>query len=252
MGLVNLQTNTSPVLLHGPAAASPTWPAISQYFMQHPPQQLMPEDLTIWTWSDPTCHEPLFAQSARACGLAVAVLGLDGQLPWCNYHKLRLNYDACVAANTEYVMGCDGLDVVVCGEVQRAVDYLQETGAKMLFNGEPKFFPDYRGVATLMEAKRVQRVTGGEYPYLNSGVWIGEREFVQAFFDICQDVYPEDLFDCSEYPHLRRDGRGSDQVLTHHWARLMPEEVQVDAQAVVFQNLAHIPQSHVRIQPSII
>jgi hypothetical protein len=252
MGLVNLQTNTSPVLLHGPKAASPAWPAISQYFMQHPPQQLMPEDLTVWMCGGPETPDPIFAQSMRLCGLPARIAGLEWAGRWSNYRKLKLNFEACKAADTPYVMCCDSLDVVVCGELQRAVDYLQETGAKMLFNGEPKFFPDYKGVPTLMDAKRVQRVTGGAYPYLNAGIWIAEREYAQAFFDICQDVYPEDIFDCTDFPNLRREGKGCDQSIIHHWSRLMPEEVRVDSNAVVFQNLAHIQPSHVRIQPSII
>lgn len=244
--LLNLVTHTSPVLLHGPQHASvDTWAKLSPHFLSHPvPQPTL--DLTAVTWSNRS--DAVFIRNAADCRLPLQVYGQDMQ-PWDNYAKFDFNVTAAKQATTRYLLGCDALDVVITGELQRAIDYLEQSTAKLIFNGELVFFPQSheRCHAT---ARQRQAAQFGVYRYLNSGVWIGEREFCEYFFDVCRDIRPLDMFEQPEaWSHIS-SGSGCDQSVMHFWQGKLADTVQIDTQANVFQNLAHVPPADVTLCPA--
>jgi len=76
--------------------------------------------------------------------------------------------------NTEYVMFCDAPDVVFLDNPEKSIDILKEYNAKLLFN-----CTRFRGGYACMEDKlKWSESIWGPNCYLNSGLYIGETEFL--------------------------------------------------------------------------
>ena len=169
---------------------------------------------------------------------------------WNNYLKFDFNIEIAKNCTTEYIMGCDSHDVLLLGHPVEIVDKFKSFDCDLLFNSEVFFYPDYNE-PVLQNWKEFEiSVAQTKHCFLNSGSWIGKRDFCEEFFSQCQKVRVHDLFDCEPYRALRKSYIGCDQSSVHHvWPRFHPK-VQLDYRCEIFINVANLPSEDVSFHPS--
>ena len=182
-------------------------------------------EVEVVTWNSrpqPYPLEGLLKQN----GQNHVVLG-RGVTPWRNPAKLGLTLAHIQQSQARYVMGMDGANVCYYGDLSRAIALLTASGKGLIFNGEqshtrigsemlcwPKRTP--------VELGRYQnRQSRSPWRFLNSGVWIAEREYAIEVFRKAKAL--DD-----------RMGGDSDQFFFHH---LFPNEPRmgIDYECRVFQ-----------------
>lgn len=203
-------------------------------------------ELTIITWNNQSKGQ--FETSLELRSIPYTCLGSQ-IVQWSNYYKLSLTLDALKTINTEFVMGCDSHDVIICGSPKRIVEQFRCFTCDLLFNSEKYFYPDF-DEPVIQRWKLFEFSVGkGKFRYLNSGAWIGRREFCLEFFTEANKVRVYDLFDCERYQFLRSSSIGCDQSSIHHiFSKFFPK-VQLDYDCVIFQNIANINKNDISIVP---
>lgn len=233
--LENLVTHSSPQIIHAPgfAHAKPKlwhdvnriWPTLSKKSFKVDPR------LAIVTWNN--AQDSLVEQSLRHNGVDCFVVGREYP-EWNNLRKFDLVAEFCTKTTAEYVIGLDSFDVVFFGDPNRCLDRFLGMGLDLVFNAELVFYPKWP-FAYYQEAELYQRqVSPGPFCFLNSGAWMGRREFCREFFSICSTIKLWTLYDMTAFPLVKN----CDQSAIHGVARRFPGRVGVDHGCQIFQNVA--------------
>lgn len=151
----------------------------------------MPKDLTIITCRNEGSMEDRIIDSLKGyesksileCNLEyLGIQGLtvltDNRLPWRNTFKIEMIKTYLDKCNTKYVMYCDAIDVIFIDDPEKVIDIFKQSNSKMLFMSSTSTdgyncMTDVYDWALKLNKER----------FLNSGVWIGETEFVKQVFE---------------------------------------------------------------------
>lgn len=216
--------NKRPILVHSPGQdhLNPCWKEIKQLCFNMPPRNKQNHNIEIITFNNSLKNEKsiygkelgLFEESAKRCNLKVNVTG-KGLNPWIGLHKVTLAYQIAINTNEKYILACDSSDVVFCGKIDLMIDKFKEKQCKLLFNAEKYFFP--KTFPMSQESLRFQNQTHNG-SYLNSGMWIGETEFVIEFLKACLGTKDID----------------NDQPMYHYWYPKFYPNVKIDLSSDIF------------------
>jgi len=150
----------------------------------------LPEDLTIITCRNSGTMEDRIIDSLSGyeyksileCSLEyLGIEGLvvlrDDRLPWRNTFKIEMVKNYLDLCTTRYVMFCDAIDVIFIDDPNRVIEIFKSHHCKMLFMSTTAT----SGYSCMPEVYKW--VTGiSKSRFLNSGVWIGNTEFVKTVF----------------------------------------------------------------------
>jgi predicted nucleic acid-binding Zn finger protein len=163
-------------------------------------------------------------------GLNYVVLG-RGIKDWKNKYKLLLALNYLRSSSRKYVLSLDSSDVLVLGDVGRVLDYFVECGYRMLFNAEAGLF----GAGPIASVWREHQESLYRPPFchLNSGVWIGEREYVISFLERCCELSVGEMVLSGQ---LNENFMDSEQVRVHTVFGTSPE-AGIDDGCEVFQTI---------------
>lgn len=110
-------------------------------------------------------------------GIKDLVVLKSSRLPWRNTFKIEMILNYLPQCNTKYILYCDAIDVIFIDDPKKVLDIFYEFECKMLFMSSTSYdgykcMPDVLTWANSIHMGK----------YLNSGVWIGETEFVAKVF----------------------------------------------------------------------
>lgn len=228
--------------IHAPdLEKNPHWPKLLRYYLSMPKSKVEQSGhVQLITWNNRD-EGPL-----ERCGYPLLVYGRE-VVAWNNYLKFAFNIQACRETRAKYVMGCDAHDVILLSSPDEILERFLSFNCKLLFNAERYFYPNVpEPIAQEWRQFEEQHYSG--FPYLNAGIWIGERDFVLDFFSACDKVRVHDLFDCSNYRALRSDFIGCDQSSIHATFPKFWPDIQIDSQAELFLNIANLDADSLEYQ----
>ena len=132
-------------------------------------------------------HKSILECNLEYLGINDLVVLTDNRLPWRNTFKIEMiyNYIQSGKCTTKYIMYCDAIDVIFIDDPNRVIDIFKAHECKMLFMSTPA----KHGYALMPQIK--QWADKLSTRYLNSGVWIGETNFVyDVFHEACNYITP--------------------------------------------------------------
>jgi hypothetical protein len=202
---------------------------------------LRPAELSILLVHDrakPTIAE----QALHYCGIDdYIVVQPPPGTQWRNSLKLRLMADWLARdCDTDYVLYVDSDDAVIRDQPARAIDYLHEAGADLLFS-DTAFVGGYRcmpGVRRWADARA--RAAGRSACYLNAGVFVGRASFLAEVLDAALACVTDDDLGRAEFFELMFAGKlcdrladfprgsGSDQEILRYLQPRFHPRMQVD------------------------
>ena len=207
------------------------------------------EEIDIITWNNK--EKGIFEKSLESKGWKYHLKGSD-QKKWDNYKKFDYNVEVCKSSKKKYIMGCDSHDVIILSDMEEIISKFEKSKSKMIFNCERFFYPDFdEPEIKKWKDNENKRGQGSKYPYLNSGAWIGEREFVLEFFEKCKPLKVYNLFNCDNYPPLKKEFIGCDQSIVHHVLLDYPE-VKLDYTCEIFMNIANMEDSDIEFEVNVL
>lgn len=228
----NELSDTFPVVFHSPDL-NRAWDLLRLKFfsVDHAPV-FLPECMSIITWNN--LEKSFLERSLEAMNIPYILKG-EGIKTWNNLMKFRLTLEAISSSDSEYFMGLDSHDVIFVGEPSEALSRFKSLGCELLFNGEMRFYPDLP-IEYYQKNKAFQDHIGKSsiFRYLNSGAWIGKRDFCLAFFKECMDIKVWEIFDCSRQEKFYN----CDQSAVHEMFRKYNPKVKIDYGSEVFCNMA--------------
>lgn len=265
----NSLNDTFPVVAHFPGGTrNKPKTEIGKLFKQlsHPvkkgiPHQIIkPDDLTIITWNSESSPS-LLEQGLNNSNIPYVVLG-QGQRPWSYILKIHLTHKALNRIETPYVMGLDAYDVIVCGDLQRAIDQLKIKKCQMLLNGDTNLFPRCPPLTDDIEQfQKSMPNSKRECRYLNSGVWITTYDFCKKYFEDCIHAHPP----TEQYKHPtppftplgttavmrpQNPPRCDQAVFNYLFTQLYPD-MQLDYNCDVFQVVNFLSAQHIAAIPQL-
>jgi len=190
--LKNLTFNTFPLVVHaqGPHDNKPYWQPIRDAFFSSPKRKIdLPKDLTILTWNNGHAAMGVFEKSMDHLGIPCLVLGKRIEVWQNSKHKPLLTYEALKNIKTKYVMGVDSRDAILIDDPSILLcRYLD------LFDCDLVFSADLMNWPNIIEFKRFEddcaKDFQTDYKYLNSGAFIGKRDFCLDFFKAASETPP--------------------------------------------------------------
>ena len=172
---------------------------------------------------------------------SVEFIVVDKYIKWITKIKELYNYIRNNFENLpEYILYCDGFDVVIINDIQNHRDILNYYKCKVLFNSEPKFwgtgaytpkdYPNYRHdlnnkIANeyIQKNKIKYELNDNNYQQsLNAGVFLGEKEFLFKLLGECLDFMNGDYH--KGYPY----GETDDQLLLRYFHNKYFEDIAID------------------------
>jgi hypothetical protein len=231
----NNLTGTYPSVIHAPDTTK-LWDQINEnFFSSRIPIAKVYKNLTIITWNN------FKSSPLESCLLKKQIpflaLGKDLTI-WNNLQKFKLNLEAFNLQTTPYYMGLDAHDVLLLGEIDYIVEKFESLNCDLLFNSESFFYPDFPINYYQNNKFFQQSKSNSKYRYLNSGAWIGRRDFCMKFFAECQKIRIWEMFDCSQYLKLFN----CDQSVVHSMFQKYYPKVKLDYNCEVFFNIANISE----------
>ena len=217
--IVKYDSSNGPIIYHAPGLNkfSPKWLMFSNNILLDKNINIKwnnKHDTTILTWNNTgekllleKCFEKFnIGYRFIDCGCPYNKNGKMFDEAWRKFleQKIPKTIEFLKSINSKYVIAADGNDCVIVNDPDKIVEFLINSGKKMIFNGNAIFYPFIEDCSILKEAKQFQdSIYGNEkYKYLNTGVWVGEREFAI-------EVMTRSIEMCSEYfssfPWLRND-----------------------------------------------
>ena len=198
-------------------------------------------NLSIITWNN--LGKGIFESSLDDWGLPYTVFGQDA-LVWNNLLKFKYNLEATVNCKTDYIMGVDSHDAAMIRNPEQLIALFEASDCDLLFNSEAYFYPDYK-ITYFQERKDFQHSLGNtKFRYLNSGAWIGRRDFCNVFFDYCSKIRLWELFDCTDMCKLYN----CDQSVTHDAFMKFFPRVKLDYECKIFLNIARLKPNEVSFE----
>lgn len=230
----NKVTNTYPSIIHSPDEYSKLWLNILEYFKTVKPKSTKSNnEVTIISWCNK--KDNILKKTSSALGEQVTFYGQSDK-EWYNLNKFKYNLEALKTFNTPYFIGLDALDVAMIGRSNFIVKKFKSLSCSLLFNCESVFYPPFYKYPYYLEHKNFQDSVGnGKFKYLNSGAWIGEREFCIEFFNECSKLNIDDFLDCGNLTKLRN----CDQSLVHYVFKKYYPKVQLDYNNNIFSNISN-------------
>ena len=165
--------------------------------------------------------------------------------------KLELNIRALKTIQTEYVIGADSSDAVLVKPLANIIDAFLTFQSQLVFNAENDLWPQNPNTITdVWRKEQVAASTYGPFRFLNSGLWMGRREFCIEFFRACMNA---DILSLVNTHQLKAYSLDSDQTRAHYSFGKFPGQVKMDCECKLFQNLAFVTDSILEmVRPSIL
>ncbi len=142
--------------------------------------------LLIVTWNNKT-SKGITEQFANAWGVDCCNLIKAGS-EFQTIYKITSLLENLKYINTPYIMGLDANDVMILEHptkiLDRFIDRFESNGYKMLINAETN---DYPSNMTKIEYE----FTDSQWHFLNSGAYIGTKEYISKFLTKALLYYPE-------------------------------------------------------------
>jgi hypothetical protein len=173
----------------------------------------IPEDLTVVTWNNKKRISGLEAQLNKF-QIPHVVLGKENSFWASNRIKpktlLKHNF------STKYVLAMDAFDVMIIRDLSNIIDDFKNFNAKILFNATSTIWPEVEEHGKIEES-----LANYPFAFFNSGVFIGEIEYIKEVF--------------SEIPYSKKEYPYSDQYLIRQEYHKRYPEIQIDWQCKIFQ-----------------
>lgn len=231
------------MVIHSPNNKHPTWVNLIKTINTRTKPAQLTDKLTIITWNN--LEEGIAEKSMKRLKVPFNTYG-KGVIQWNNLMKFAYNINSCEEITTPYIMGIDSRDVFVLSSPVEIIETFEKMSCELIFNGESKFYPDFPP-AYYQNCKSFQsKIANSKYCYLNSGSWIGKKEFCKEFFNECLKVKVWEIFDCSQWPKLHN----CDQSVVHSQFTKYYPKTQIDYNCSIFQNLANSYQSEFAVYSS--
>ncbi len=232
--LKNLINNTNPQIVHAPDDTSPLWHKIKNLFLKLSPKKYKVNKLlSIITWNN--LSEGICELSLKKNNIPFSVLGSNIE-NWCNLMKFDLTVEFLKSVDTPYCIGLDSHDVIFYGDPNLCLERFLDKRCDIVFNSEINFYPNYNNFY-FQECKNFEfQVSNSKFCYLNSGAWIGKREFALNIFQECSTIKLWNMFDCKNYPKITN----CDQSVVHGVYKKYYPRIKIDTDCNIFQNIAHL------------
>jgi hypothetical protein len=242
MRVKNKLSGTFPIIFHSPDL-NDAWSVLkSRYFKHNHDQEKIPKNLSIITWNN--LEKGVLERSLDIKKIPYIKTGSGIEI-WNNLFKFDLTLEAIKNCDSEYFIGLDSHDVIFLGSPKEALSKFKELGCELIFNGEMRFYPGIQN-AYFNENKKFQEKIGlgSKFKFLNSGAWMGKREFCLDFFEKCSQIKIWDIFDCSDHINLYN----CDQSVVHDIFRLNSDNVKIDYENNIFCNMAYFKKNNIEFQ----
>ena len=238
--IINTINKTAPSVIHAPDE-SEIWNKLVKLENLSDKKFKNHDDLLILTWNNfktSPLEECLIKRN-----LSFEALGKDINI-WNNLNKFTLNLEAIQNSNKKYIMGLDANDVLVVRDPKFIVDEFEKNDCELMFNAESFFYPNFMDIRYYLENKKFQDSIGKtKYRFLNSGSWIGKRDFCLKFFEDCSNIRIWEMFDCTGRMKLFN----CDQSVVHSVFKKYYPKVQLDYFCKIFFNIALINPNEIKI-----
>lgn len=181
-----------------------------------------PYDLTIVTWNNGQV-KGCFESQLDSLSLPYKCLGSG--MNWTTNRLKPITLKKYIQnIKTKYVLCADSFDVLILDNIEGIASRLDKIGAKVLFNATCCIYPE------IDKHREIEQALCPEPPFqfFNSGLFIGETEFVKKLLDAMQLNDP--LFMNSDQYLYRQ--------IYHDWH----PEIQIDWRCEVFQ-IMYIPEA---------
>jgi len=170
---------------------------------------------TILTFSDST--EPtLVEQSLSTFGAQCVTLG-RGVSQWRNEYKIDLALEWLSQNRCDDVLVCDGFDVLFLDHPRTAFERFRAMDCPMVLNADKRLWPRCQPSDAVF-GDFYQNRSDSPFRYLNSGAYIGEREFVIKFLRRAKESTAHAKYqadDQTHFHHAFRDMSGSGATLDY-------------------------------------
>lgn len=232
MMIINKIYKTHPDIVHCPRYSQKSlWKFIVKKY--NPSKEDNIEDLAIITWNNK--ESSILEKCLDSKNLNYFSLGKK-QKKWNNFLKFDFTLDFLKKNNFKYVLAMDSFDVIVVGKIKNVFDKFLVSNKKIIFNGEKKFYPDLN-ISYFIDCKKFQEETEIFYfKFLNSGVWIGERNFCIDFFEKCIEIKNRNPVSVEEFDKINN----CDQSIVHYVYKYFYPQCSIDSRCIMFQNLSNI------------
>ena len=120
--------------------------------------------------------------SLEYLGIDGLVVLKDDRLPWRNTFKIEMinNYLNSEKCTTKYFMFCDAVDVIFTDSPKKVIDIFESFDCDALFMSTTST----DGYNCMPDVKNfVDGINGGCRRYMNSGVYVGNTEFIKKLFN---------------------------------------------------------------------
>lgn len=186
----------------------------------------------IITWNNQKTS--ILEESLNEHQLAYQVFGKE-ILIWNNFLKFDyiLNNDY---SKFDYLIGLDSHDVIVYRNLDNIIEIFEEFNCDLVFNAEIKFYPDL-DLSYFQDAKAFQtKIKETDFCYLNSGCWMGKRDFCLEFFNYCSKIKLWEQMDTTNFTKIYN----CDQSIVHGAFKHFFPKVKLDYDRKLFLNIAHL------------
>lgn len=240
MFIKNLITNTYPCIIHAPDE-NKIWKKIVENFNSSSCfQSINIDSILIVTWNN--FESSILEECLKKRKIPFCVLGKD-ILIWNNLQKFILTLGAIKESKCEYVIGLDSHDVLVLGDFDKVLKKFLSKKCEILFNCEKKFYPDFNNNYFVENKNFQQKVSKGIFKYLNSGCWMGKREFCINFFEECSKIRLWEMLDCTDKLKLYN----CDQSVVHGMFKKYYPKIQLDYNCDIFFNISFIKSNELKL-----
>ncbi len=241
----NKHTDTYPLIIHAQGMTNPKladyFTKLTNIFLNTDPPPCDDIDLTVTNYKTIGSAQKSINHLRFPRFIALGDKHTNFEL----HHKIGIINDIMDSISTRYVLYVDSHDVLITN-LDKIINLFKTFQCKMLFNTEPFFWPgnhEYNRpeiknprpiICPNVFNPAFEDLHGCNHTnrYLNSGVWIGETDFVKNL--IAQYV-------CSPLNKLKfwHGGRiqGQDQIHYRHAFQNNHELIGLDYESVIFQTL---------------
>ncbi len=224
--LTNHLFGTTPIILHFPGESGRStclWSMRKSILRNlQPPKSPLRTDLEVVTVADSTSQ--ILFDVMHSLDLPLTVLDASGR-PWDYLLKPILLLEYLSRTTSRYILFLDAADVIVLGDINIIVDYLESLNAQCLFNATIHV-ATFNAEDASCEMSRHQPPP---FQHLNSGVFIAKVDFLKYFL--------EQVF--SIYESAKRDGQVSADAGEQTWFRKIHNQLypasQLDNRCEMFQ-----------------
>lgn len=246
----NTTHNTFPCVLHaaGSIEQNPAWNYILKKIQKSPKQPKIPlnneleiityntghKSYRMWNYSPKTLGNA--EMSMKKFAIPFTILGKNIR-NWKNIFKLNLVLQFLQQSKKKYVLALDSSDVLVIQHPNNILDFFKMQNCKMLLNASIRPFVYMEGPIPQIWQQYEESLSNEQYRYLNSGVWIAEKEYAIEFYKQCANINMEQMIYSKQISH---HALYSDQA-RFKCVFLDNPNTKLDYKCQVFQTLLDIP-----------